>query len=506
MYAIDFISEFSVNRIPEPDTTLEALLRQSEEHDTTLTLTTSRRGLVNQINPEAVAETLAVTAEHPRLLPVGTLDPRYFLNWRDDLQTCVDGGCVAIRFSPGPQKWHPDTLVFEQMVEAVGATGLPIIVDFKGGPSDVQTWIRKVAEITHRYGVQVVMSEVSYAYIGELITVMQVYPNVYAAIRWLCLADGIEVMVDSGIGDRLLFGSNAPKYSVRSLRNQVLMAKLTDAQKQAILGANALRLLGMDIEELPVEPLPIQTEADLPDEPIIDIHAHVSGFHCAEPYNTRTETNVSEMTERCNIQYTFVSSYNAINYDMAEGNADTQAFLDRYPNLRGYISCDPRDLPGSVEQMERYFQDSRFVGVKLYCPFGGNMATKRMQDLLDEVARFGRPVKIHMDEGGSPYAGVRSAALRNPNLAIIKAHGDDAEGARQVVDLPNVYFEFCSSGINAGTIRRSLDILGPERILFGTDQPLFAPWFEYGAYVDAIQTQREADLIFRENARRIFDL
>ena len=37
MYAIDFISEFSVNRIPEPDTTLEALLRQTEEHDTTLT-------------------------------------------------------------------------------------------------------------------------------------------------------------------------------------------------------------------------------------------------------------------------------------------------------------------------------------------------------------------------------------------------------------------------------------------------------------------------------------
>ena len=98
------------------------------------------------------------------------------------------------------------------------------------------------------------------------------------------------------------------------------------------------------------------------------------------------------------------------------------------------------------------------------------------------------------------------AAERNPDLVIIKAHGDDVEGARQVVDLPNVYFEFCSSGINAGTIRRSMDVLGPERILFGTDQPLFAPWFEYGAYADAIRTQREADLIFRENARRIFRL
>lgn len=30
MYAIDFISEFSVNQIPEPDTTLEALLSQTE--------------------------------------------------------------------------------------------------------------------------------------------------------------------------------------------------------------------------------------------------------------------------------------------------------------------------------------------------------------------------------------------------------------------------------------------------------------------------------------------
>ena len=146
------------------------------------------------------------------------------------------------------------------------------------------------------------------------------------------------------------------------------------------------------------------------------------------------------------------------------------------------------------------------------------MATKRMQDLLDaiahlneqmrvnDVAKCGRPVKIHMDDNGSPYGGVRQAALRNPELIIIKAHGDDAPGAQQVADLPNVYFEFCSSGINPGRIRRAIDILGPERILFGTDQPLFAPWFEYGAYLDALENEEEAELVFRQNARRIFNL
>lgn len=510
MYAIDFISDFSVDRLAEPDTTLAQLLTQTEAHNTTLTLTTSKRGLMNQVNKEAIAETLAIVAQHPRLLPVGTLDPRHYLGWRDDLRTCVEGGCVAIRFAPGPQSWSPNTLLFQKMVEAIGqeqsGRPLPIIVDFNGGGKEALDWIYKLAVLTERNQVPVVLNEISYGYMGELITVMQDYANVYAAIRWLSLADGLEVMVEAGIGDRLLFGSNAPKYSIRGLRNQVLMARITEEMKEAILGGNALRLLGLDIEELPVEPLPIRTEAELPTVPIIDMHAHVSGFHVPEPFNTRTETNVPEMSARCNVELTFVSSYNAINYDMREGNADTQKFLDRYPTLRGYVTCDPRDIPGSVEQMTRYFQDPRFVGVKLYCPFGGNMATQRMQDLLVEVAKFGRPVKIHMDEGGSPYGGIRQAVQRSPDLVIIKAHGDDVDGAQQVLDLPNVYFEFCSSGIQPGRIRRVIDVLGPERILFGTDQPLFAPWFEYGAYLDAIQNDHEAELIFSANTRRIFRL
>jgi len=506
MYAIDFISDFTVDPIAEPDTTLAQLLRATEKHNTTLTLTTSKRGLANQVNHEAIAETLAVVARHPRLLPVGTLDPRHYLNWQGELRTCVEGGCVALRFSPGIQHWSPITLLFEKMVAAIGPTKLPIIVDFNGAGKEALEWIHQVAALTQRYNVPVVMNEVSYGYLGELITVMQEYSNVYAAIRWLCLASGLEVMVEAGIGDRLLYGSNAPKYSVTALRNQVLMAQITDEDKQAILGGNALRLLGMDVEELPVEPLLIRTQADLPDRPIIDMHAHVSGFHVPQPFNTRTETNVHEMSARCNVELTFVSSYNAINYDMREGNADTQKFLDRHPTLRGYVTGDPRDIPGSVEQMARYFQDPRFVGVKLYCPFGGNMATQRMQDLLVEVAKFGRPVKIHMDEGGSPYGGLRQAALRNPDLVIIKAHGDDVDGARQIADLPNVYFEFCSSGIQPGKIRRVIDLLGPERIFFGSDQPLFTPWFEYGAYLDAFQNEHEADLILRQNARRVFAL
>lgn len=504
MYAIDFISSFSVDPIAEPDTTLAQLLSQTAAHNTTLTLTTSKRGLVNQVNHEAIAETLAITQQHPRLLPVGTLDPRHYLNWRGDLTTCVKGGCVAIRFAPGRQHWSPLTLIFEKMVAAIAQSRLPVIVDLNGAGSEALTWLQHLGALSRRYDTPIVLNEVSYGYMGELITVMQEFPNLYATIRWLCLAEGLEVMIADGIGDRLLYGSNAPQYSVTAVRNQVLLADISQEDKQAILGGNALRLLGMDLSNLPVTPLSIPTQGTLPDRPIIDMHAHVSGFHVPQPHNTRTVTNVPDLSARGNVEITFVSSYNAINYDMRQGNADTRRFLDQYPMLRGYVVCDPRDLPGSIEQMETYFPDPRFVGVKLYCPFGGNMATQRMQDLLDAVAQYRRPVKIHMDEGGSPYPGLRQAVLRNPDLVIIKAHGDDRYGAQQVADLPNVYFEFCSSGIQPGWIRSAIEILGPERIFFGSDQPLFAPWVQYGAYADAFRSEEEADLILRRNVRRVF--
>ena len=117
-------------------------------------------------------ETLAVVGQHPRLLPVGTLDPRYYLNWQGDLRTCVEGGCVAIRFAPGIQHWSPDTLIFAKMVAAIGPTGLPIIVDFNGAGREGLEWIHKVGATAQRHNVPVVMNEVSYGYLGELITVM----------------------------------------------------------------------------------------------------------------------------------------------------------------------------------------------------------------------------------------------------------------------------------------------------------------------------------------------
>ena len=94
MIAVDFVTDFSPNPIAEPNTSNGELLRQLETHKITLALATSRRGLKNQVNGEAIVETLEETARHDRLLPVGTLDPRRYVGWRGDLDICVGGVVV----------------------------------------------------------------------------------------------------------------------------------------------------------------------------------------------------------------------------------------------------------------------------------------------------------------------------------------------------------------------------------------------------------------------------
>jgi predicted TIM-barrel fold metal-dependent hydrolase len=48
--------------------------------------------------------------------------------------------------------------------------------------------------------------------------------------------------------------------------------------------------------------------------------------------------------------------------------------------------------------------------------------------------------------------------------------------------------------------------LGPERVLFGTDQTLLSVGASVGLYRDAAMTPAEAELVLYGNARRIFGL
>lgn len=124
---------------------------------------------------------------------------------------------------------------------------------------------------------------------------------------------------------------------------------------------------------------------------------------------------------------------------------------------------------------------------------------------MAEIAKRGKPV-LFMPAGPYDAPAERELALQNPNLTIIHAHGMDIHWARVVADVPNICVEFNRSAPSHHEIRDCLRVLGPHRLMFGSDQTLLSVGASIGLYLDAGLNVSERRLILHENARRAFRL
>ena len=119
------------------------------------------------------------------------------------------------------------------------------------------------------------------------------------------------------------------------------------------------------------------------------------------------------------------------------------------------------------------------------------------------MAEAGVPMLIHFRAGdGYSVAAQAKAILRQvPNLKLIVAHmgrntpntGDRVEDALLGLrDEPNVIFE-TSTVRDAATIMRAVEIVGPGRVVFGSDFP-FNSYLDDDPLAEEIRTIEQADI------------
>lgn len=97
-----------------------------------------------------------------------------------------------------------------------------------------------------------------------------------------------------------------------------------------------------------------------------------------------------------------------------------------------------------------------------------------------------------------------------PRLKLLVAHPGYASIVGNYTlaqKYPNLYFDISGTGLTRwGMVKKGVEMLGPERILFGTDFPVM----NCGMYVAAVLfehlTDEERRMIFRENFLRLIDL
>jgi hypothetical protein len=236
---------------------------------------------------------------------------------------------------------------------------------------------------------------------------------------------------------------------------------------------------------------------------IFDIHGHIGYWPFPIPPSSPDE--VVGLIRRAGIERLIVSSTLGLLYDFREGNRAANEAVKNHPELLAYVVVNANYLEESCQEMDRYLNRDKFVGVKVHTVLQGRTSdSPENLRLLEEVAKRGRPVLLH----GSELSETLRAVKRFPELPIILAHGGipPEKAAEAAANFDNLFLDFAGSCQPHRRIKRAVEIAGAEKILFGSDVNIVSVEFVLGAYQEAGLDEQQAEKVFWTNAIRLFNI
>lgn len=243
----------------------------------------------------------------------------------------------------------------------------------------------------------------------------------------------------------------------------------------------------------------------LPGVEVIDAHAHIGRW--GSPGADGSADELRRITDRSGFSKVVVSSSLAIQYDVPEGNADVQRLVEADGRFYGAVTFNAHYPAEAKAQIERYAAHPRFVCAKNH-PDHMRMAINSPANLalIELLAEKKLPLTVHTWTGHGPV--VAEVAKRFPGLTFFWFHAlanDYRQAAELARGLPNVCLDFVTSLQERDKVEYLITRLGPERLVFGTDQSLFSPVYALGPVLEADISDADRRKLLGLNARRLLD-
>ncbi len=244
---------------------------------------------------------------------------------------------------------------------------------------------------------------------------------------------------------------------------------------------------------------------------IIDIHAHGCTPGGNIPYN---EERLLRASEKYNVAKIYISNLMAVyptKEQVDEGNLSAYNFMRKHPDKIGGFVYVSHEHDNAVDVLKRGIEEQGFEGVKIW------VSEKCDSPLMDKVAEkiieYGVPMLIHSFhksrkqlEKESVGKNVANLAKRFPELKIIMAHlgGNPYNGIPMIQDFKNVWVDLSGSIFHGDYIDYTVERIGADRLLFGTDMSL--PFLNnVGKVLHANISDEEREMIFYKNALKVLD-
>lgn len=255
----------------------------------------------------------------------------------------------------------------------------------------------------------------------------------------------------------------------------------------------------------------------------IDVHGHYGDYHCGRPdivneLMTGNGQVVAERARRANVRLTIVSPLQALlprgHGDAVSGNRNAARIVAETPGLLQYLVIDPRQ-PESYRQAEEMLQLPKCVGIKIHPEEHVYPINQFGATIFEFAAKHKAVVLSHSSERNSQAADLVAWANRFPEMKLILAHigcGWDNDYTHQVRGVQqsrhgNVFTDTSSArSITPNLIEWAVRQIGVDRVLFGTDTPLYFTAMQRLRIDQADLTDAEKKQILHENAEKLFGL
>ncbi len=255
----------------------------------------------------------------------------------------------------------------------------------------------------------------------------------------------------------------------------------------------------------------------------IDVHGHYGRYDRGQPdpvneFMTGDAELVVRRARQANTRLTIVSPLEALlprfKGDPIAGNRHAARIVGETDGLLQYVVVDPTK-PRTYEQAEEMLQLAKCVGIKIHPEEHGYPIAEHGRAIFTFAAKQRAVVLAHSSEQRSLAADYVVFANAFPEVKLILAHlgcGWDGDLTHQVRAIHqskygNVFTDTSSArSITPKLIEWGVREVGAERIMYGTDTPLYFSAMQRARIDHADLSERDQRLILCDNAIRLFGL